>query len=305
MKKTTKLGVICLGITTLLTTTAFNLKNGSDVRIDKYNSSSSCNSLNKSANGTKTAYTQSAHDQTAPGTCSGCHSAGSATPVITITSSPAFGAGNTYVPGTTYTMTYAVTGYPKFGFDLEMNDGNTTTSMGAGTLSAGTNSRYTALPYGSYPANISQSAAITTGSVATFTWVAPSIGTTVYLFSNGLGVNGNGSDGSGDKEAFKNMVLTPAGGSAGVETVTLNNEVKLFPNPSQGEATINYTLNTESRIIIDITDLNGKLISNQVNEKAESGQYSKKLDLRNIEKGVYFVHLKSNGKEINKKLIID
>ena len=98
-----------------------------------------------------------------------------------------------------------------------MNAGNTTTSMTAGTLSAGTHTRYTAAPTGGYPANISHNATIATGTSATFTWVAPSVGTTVYLFSNALGVNNTGGTG-GDKEVFKNLVLTPA--ATGVLTLS-------------------------------------------------------------------------------------
>ena len=304
MKKTTKTGVVLLS--TLLISTAFTLRETSNIQIDKFGQNSSCTSTGKSANGSKTGYTMSAHDQTQPGTCVGCHSGGSATPVATITASPAFGAGDTYVPGTTYTISYQVSGYPKYGFDLEMNNGNTTTSMGAGTLAALSNTRYTAAPSGGYPANISQNAALTSSTVATFTWIAPSVGTTVYLFSNALGVNGNGNDGSGDKEAFKNMILTPS--TSGAEIIealpTFITEINLYPNPSKGEATINYTLNSESQVTIDITDLNGKLISVQVNEKALVGHYSKQLDLQNIEKGIYLVRLKSNGKQINRKLII-
>ncbi len=218
MKKITQVSILLLGVFTLLLTAAFKIKDNSEIIIDKFGNAAACSpNLLKSSNGTKVAYTQSAHDQTTPGTCAGCHSGGTATPVATITASPAFGAGNTYVPGSTYTISYQVTGYTKYGFDLEMNDGNTTTSMTAGTLSALSNTRYTAAPAGGYPANISQLNSIPTATAATFKWIAPSVGTTVYLFSNALGVNGTGST-SGDKEAFKNIILTPA--STAILTLT-------------------------------------------------------------------------------------
>ncbi len=303
MKKSTQIIFALFGATTLLISTAFTLKSNGTPKIDKFGNPSSCNSKEKNSNGTKTAYTQSAHDQTAPGTCADCHHSGSATPVPTLTFTPALGANNTYTPGTTYAISYTVTGYPKFGFDLEMNDGNTTTSMTAGTLagSSATHTRYTAA--GTYPANISHNAALTTGTVAGFTWIAPSIGTTVYLFSNALGVDGNGSDGNGDKEVFKNMILTPA--PAGIENVSLDNEMKLFPNPSKGSSTLNYYVNSESNVIINIIDLNGKIVSEQVNEKQSEGSYSKKLDLNQLNSGTYFIKIKSDNKVTTKKLIIE
>jgi len=159
-----------------------------------------------SSNGSKTAYTNSPHD--GAGDCSGCHSGGSATPVITLTATPAF-SNNTYIPGTVYTLAYKVTGYAKFGFDIELNAGNTTTSMGAGTNVAVSGCQVTANPYNSgYPANVSHTSSISSSSSATWHWTAPASGT-VYVYSVGLGVNGNGST-SGDKVGQYNLVLTPA-----------------------------------------------------------------------------------------------
>ena len=304
MKNTTKISLSSLALTSLLISTAFTLKNSGTPKIDKFGNYSACGSSEKSSNGTKVAYTQSAHDQTSPGTCAGCHYGGLATPVPTVTFSPALGANNTYTPGTTYTISYTVTGYPKFGFDLEMNNGNTVSSMTAGTLSALTNTRYTAAPSGGYPSNISQSSALTTGTLATFRWVAPSTQTTVYLFSNALGVNANNNDGNGDKEAFYNIILTPAAISAGIESISLNNEFKLFPNPATEVTTLNYYINKLSHVSINITDLNGKIVSTQLNEEATEGAYSKKLDLRDLNTGTYFVKIKSDDQTITKKLVI-
>src|SRR5688572_18651170 len=53
------------------------------------------------------------------GTCSNCHSGGATIPTATIIATPAFD-NNTYVAGTTYTLTVAASGsYPKYGFGLE------------------------------------------------------------------------------------------------------------------------------------------------------------------------------------------
>ena len=302
MKKNTAIYASTCCIILILITTAFTLeKNGGPI-INKFGKSTSCGtSKNKNPDGSQYALTQSAHDQTTPGTCASCHSGGSATPVPSITFSPALGTNNTYTPGTSYTVSYTVTGYPMFGFDLEMNDGNTTTSMTAGILTAGTNTRLTS--DGSYPDNITQSTRISTGSSGVFTWKAPSTVTTVYLFSNALGVNGSGT--GGDKEVFKNMVLTSSTTpSAGIETFTLNTEIKLFPNPAKETTTLDYYLNKDSHVTINITDLNGKVVSTQINEEATEGSYSKKLELSELNSGTYFVKIKSDDNTVSKKLVI-
>ncbi len=301
MKKTTKISFVAFGLTTLFLSSAFTLKNYGEPVINKLGESASCSMSNeKKSLGSLYAYTQSAPDATPVGqTCVGCHGGGSATPVPSITFSPALGANNTYTPGTTYTITYNITGYPFFGFDLEMNDGNTTTSKTAGTFTKGSNTNLKI--NASYPDNITQLGKININTGATFTWKAPATAKTVYLFSNALGVDGTGDE-SGDKEVFKNMVLT--GGVSGLESVSIDSELKLFPNPAKEITTVNYYLNDDSHITISITDLNGKILSNQVNEEASQGSHSKKLELNNLNSGTYFVKIKSNDNIVTKKLVI-
>ncbi len=196
MKKQASILAGTLGIITILITTAFTFKNNGEPVITIY-----CGTPEKSSNGI-TGRTQSPHDLgLKPLSCEECHGGGSATPVISLTASPAFGTGNTYIPGTTYTISYKVTGYSKFGFDLEIDNGNLTTSTAIGTLTAVTNSRIAS-------SEILHSTPISSSSSATFTWKAPSTGT-AYLYSTGLGVNGTGNTG-GDKQAFYNLVLNPA-----------------------------------------------------------------------------------------------
>lgn len=146
------------------------------------------------------------------GDCSSCHSGGSATPVASITASPAFGgSGNnlTYTPGTTYTIsvTQTATGYPDFGFDIEiMNSNSSSATTDAGTMTAlsTTNCKNN----GTGPTNVTHKTRIATGTAATIKWVAPSSGT-AYLYASVLGVNANGGT-SGDKVKDVAYILTPA-----------------------------------------------------------------------------------------------
>ncbi|MGZ4060760.1 MAG: T9SS type A sorting domain-containing protein, partial [Bacteroidia bacterium] len=238
----------------------------------------------KYQNGTATAYTNSPHD--GAGDCTGCHSGGSATPVINFTATPAFGSGNTYVPGTVYTLSYNVTGYPKFGFDIELNAGNLTTSMGAGTNVALTNSQVTANPYsGGYPANVSHTVPIASTSSATWHWTAPASGT-VYIYSVGLGVNGNGST-SGDKMAQHNLVLTPASTAGITEYIGDQFEMNVYPNPAVDNVNLTYTLSKRGSVSVKIFDINGKLSKELVNETQDEGEQKLTASVTNLSKGIY------------------
>ncbi len=255
----------------------------------------------KSANGSKVAYTNSPHD--GAGDCTSCHNGGSVTPVINFTATPAFGAGNTYVPGTMYTLTYQVTGYPKFGFDIELNAGNLTSSMGAGTNVAVTNCKVTANPYNSgYPANVSHTAPILSSGVATWHWTAPASGT-VYLYSVGVGANGNNSD-SGDKMGQYNLVLTPSGTTGVAEESANLLDVKLFPNPVVDNIHLTYGLSKRSAVSIELMDIRGQLIETLLNKTQDAGEQS--FDkMISLSKGIYMINMSVEGKKVSKKLIVE
>jgi hypothetical protein len=289
MKKKSTIYIGTLGLATFLLSTAFTIKSEGEPVIGVF-----CGTPEKSSSGIN-GRTQSPHDLlTNPNSCEGCHGGGATTPTITLNASPAFGPGNTYVAGTTYTISYKVSGYSKFGFNLEINNGNSSSATAAGTLTAGTSTQI-------FSNEVLHTSPISSANFATFQWTAPSSGT-VYLYSTGLGVNNANGD-NGDKQAFYNLVLTPAPLSISETNININ-EVTLYPNPSKEDAIINFSLSKHSQILINITDLNGKIVSSQMNEEANAGSYSKKLDLSDLNDGTYFVKIKSDDNSVTKKLVI-
>lgn len=292
---------ISIGAIILLTSIAmaFTFKTKTEPQISSFHGS---DFTEKNSTG-KVGYTQSEPDKNITGvTCSGCHGGGTELAEASITASPAFGEGNTYVPGTTYTITYQVTGYPKFGFDIEINDGNTKNSKTAGSLSALTNSRYEATPDGGLPSNITHKNAILSSSTATFQWIAPKEETTVYLFSTGMAVDGKGSE-SGDKEVFKNMVLTAETNS--INSISFDRGVNIYPNPCKEVSTIEYSLNTVSNVSIFISDINGKIVLNKTHKQVAIGTHKENLDVSKLNQGTYFVKIKTDNNLVTRKLVIN
>lgn len=259
----------------------------------------------KSANGSQIAWTNSPPD--GAGTCSsggGCHGGGSATPVISFTSSPAFGAGNTYVPGTVYTISFKVTGYPYYGYDIEMLNGNTTSATAAGTFAALTNSQIH--PAGTYPINITQatSGKIAATIAATFKWTAPASGT-VYVYGDGNGVNGDGGT-NGDNAVLFTKVLTRASGVGISENVIANINLSVFPNPVSESAHVSYELSENSTVSASLINMTGQTVATFFNKEDQSiGIQNKTLTLDpSIAKGIYFVAINVNGKNSYKKIVV-
>ncbi|MEN9400156.1 MAG: hypothetical protein RL632_1259 [Bacteroidota bacterium] len=77
----------------------------------------------------------------------------------------------------------------------------------------------------------------------------------------------------------------------------------VFPNPTSGMTTINYTLANASDIHMSITDLSGKVIYTQVNKSQAAGSNQFAFDAANFANGVYYVTVRSGESVITKKFV--
>jgi uncharacterized protein (TIGR03790 family) len=84
---------------------------------------------------------------------------------------------------------------------------------------------------------------------------------------------------------------------ADVEVVEAPSEIQLFPNPSSGEIAVQANGHILS---ISIYDLNGKLVLSRYDLKGKTEH----LNLSQLEKGMYVVHVQTQHQHFSKKLII-
>lgn len=77
--------------------------------------------------------------------------------------------------------------------------------------------------------------------------------------------------------------------------------IAVYPNPSQGIFNIQWDINV-SKMDIAVYDVSGKQIINATNVRTSDRNY--KLDLSNVKTGVYFMKVRSDKGEVNKKLIV-
>ena len=73
------------------------------------------------------------------------------------------------------------------------------------------------------------------------------------------------------------------------------NDLIVYPNPIQDEATFEYTLKNDETISIDIVDMQGKIVQSVIgNQKQLSGDYKQKINLSSdLSKGNYFLRFSS------------
>jgi hypothetical protein len=80
--------------------------------------------------------------------------------------------------------------------------------------------------------------------------------------------------------------------------------INLYPNPTSGNNTLAFTLQTNENLTVSITDLQGKDVLNTVDVEGHSGINEIELPTGGIKDGIYFVTIRSNGKSDKIKLVV-
>ena len=84
------------------------------------------------------------------------------------------------------------------------------------------------------------------------------------------------------------------------ENNSKENNITIFPNPSNGEINIDFYIEPDKASTIMIYDLNGKLI-HEVTELSKSNS----INVSQWSKGIYTIQIKKNNQFINKKLTLN
>jgi hypothetical protein len=81
--------------------------------------------------------------------------------------------------------------------------------------------------------------------------------------------------------------------------------LEVYPNPYKEKTFINYNLNQDSDIRIDVYDMMGKHVANLANNNQASGQHRVEFSAkdRGLSNGVYIMNFNVNGTVVSKKII--
>ncbi|MBK9687541.1 MAG: T9SS type A sorting domain-containing protein [Saprospiraceae bacterium] len=67
--------------------------------------------------------------------------------------------------------------------------------------------------------------------------------------------------------------------------------IRFFRNPAQNELTVRYSLDKKQEIILEVFGLDGKLVSEILNETKPAGHHELQVDIKNLAYGVYMMTL--------------
>jgi len=82
------------------------------------------------------------------------------------------------------------------------------------------------------------------------------------------------------------------------------NEITLYPNPVFDQMTVSFELKKSSNTLINIYDLAGKLVKSIDQQREPAGTVSYRINVNDLTKGTYILHLISGEKQTSAKFIV-
>ncbi|MES2779633.1 MAG: choice-of-anchor I family protein [Bacteroidota bacterium] len=92
--------------------------------------------------------------------------------------------------------------------------------------------------------------------------------------------------------------------TVGLNEINLNTFIQLYPNPTNGNSNLSFTLNTADKLHISVIDLQGKEVLNSIDLNGIAGTNEVELPTAGLKDGIYFVTLSSNGRSAQSKLVV-
>ncbi|GAB4345564.1 MAG: hypothetical protein OHK0038_25790 [Flammeovirgaceae bacterium] len=85
----------------------------------------------------------------------------------------------------------------------------------------------------------------------------------------------------------------------------IDKAIKIFPNPANQKATVEYSLQEPDNVEISLSDKEGNILKKLWEGKKDKGDHQLEFDVQSLSKGQYFVIIKSSKKLERKRLVIE
>lgn len=136
-----------------------------------------------------------------------------------------------------------------------------------------------------------------------FQWVAPTAGTGAVTFYYAYNLADNDDEPIGDT-IYTGTTTIQQGGGVGINEVygKLSN-LEVFPNPVTNEFGLSFHVINTQHITATLYTLDGKLVSDLMNEQLSTGVFKRNFNVNSIPQGIYMVKLNVGGSAIVKKIV--
>ncbi|MBD3639211.1 MAG: T9SS type A sorting domain-containing protein, partial [Crocinitomicaceae bacterium] len=100
-----------------------------------------------------------------------------------------------------------------------------------------------------------------------------------------------------------NVVINFAVGSAFISDTEHQDLFTLFPNPSRDKQYLNFTSDEVRSIIIDIVDINGRVVKQILDGHSTVGSNTIEIDIRNLPPGIYAIRISFGSRTYSVKTV--
>ncbi len=91
----------------------------------------------------------------------------------------------------------------------------------------------------------------------------------------------------------------------GIEKNNIISEISVFPNPTHGDAKLEFSVVKAGKVEINLLNVIGKKIENvSSTEDLPVGKFVKSLNISDLPQGIYFVEIVSNGTKTVQRLLV-
>jgi len=113
--------------------------------------------------------------------------------------------------------------------------------------------------------------------------------------------------GSECQEVKRTVIITPCNPvpdiSVSIKDIELITALSIFPNPANDEVNIEFDLKRASSVILELSDLNGRVLESLTLDNTSMGTNNVSMNLSSYDQGVYMLVLRSDNTQSISKLI--
>jgi len=147
------------------------------------------------------------------------------------------------------------------------------------------------------------------GSVTfTFQYTAPETMGEATIAATGNSVNLNGANtGDGWNFAENKGIEIVLPSALPLSREKMPSEISLgqnYPNPFNPSTIIDFSLNVNAFVSLDVYDMAGRNIAQLVNEEKSAGEYSVRFDGTDLTSGIYFYRITANNQTLSKQMLL-
>ncbi len=106
---------------------------------------------------------------------------------------------------------------------------------------------------------------------------------------------------SGERDELATASATPSDETATPVDFALN---PAYPNPFNPSTTISYSLPEAAEVLLQIFDVNGRVVATLVNGAIEAGSHSVNFEAANLSSGIYFTRMNAGSFNASQKLVL-